>query len=65
MTIVSTATLSEGLDADVFCLLTSLPLRNRVLAIKKKKKNLKIPSFFPPFLFLPSSINMTHHWSVG
>ena len=56
MTIVSTATLSEGLDADVFCLLTSLPLRNRVLAIKKKKKQKPEDSFLlssilvPPFL---------------
>lgn len=54
MTIVSTATLSEGLDADVFCLLTSLPLRNRVLAIKKKKQ--KTWRFLPSFLHSCSSL---------
>lgn len=58
MTIVSTATLSEGLDADVF-LPFDLPATEKQ-GISYKKK-LKIPSFFPPFLFLPSSINMTHH----
>ena len=51
--------LGEGLSTDGFYLLNSLPLINRVLAMKTLT-----PSVFL-LVFFPSSINIASHWGAG